>query len=1307
MALPQWTNQSGTRLADLDERISVSLPLPLASTTGVTITKIAGQLPPGLRIENYTIIGVPFEVNRTTDFEFTLRATTDEGVLDRTFTIGVNGADAPQWLTPEGTLNIGEKLTGDFWVDTRNTSWGLFESNGISTFNPVTVTVYETKPFANVGSNGDFIFVTAEHQFYYKFNSYWRRMDSKSLQVSVGANTKISNSATVPQANATNFWFCTNKLITNGFNLRLRTFDESVNQWIPVSYFIGPTAPITPANKTVWLQTEADNLAYVPKVYNASENIWQVANFDYSNDAPSTRSRSYFVLDSELVDFQLQALDTDLATGAELRYFIADEDGELPPGLTLSTDGRITGIVEPLLALDKDLLPGYSSSPFDSSPLDFAVMDNDGYSSYYYDTTFYGYSTPTRTPKKLNRYYQFRVTVQDDVSETKRDFQIYLVGDDFLRADNTIMKAGTGIFTADNTYLRNPVFLTPGDLGVRRANNYQTLYIDVIDPNSVLGTLSYRVIPYNDDGTESELPPGMVLDGLTGELAGIIPYQPAVSKDYRFTIEAQRQEADVDITFEPIAQVYEDTLSSKTSFKIDKITNDIPGVGTVEDLEGKTVQINEFNYLVTEVDNTNTAFDIIKIDGVLNPLSSFAPLQIFENKAPGDDWVYVKDMIDRDIDFYRNRTLNFSTTERYTIQSDTVLNLWKRPTRFVRYSISCSDSVGFLQFNYDGAGFEPNPGETRFEALERHIVNLHNAKNLSFDLQYDIREISSTDQEITFDIKSNAITRNIDLFRQVFHADDSSVTPLGDDTTILATITDQFLKLYFDRNVTRSWVANTQYAFGAANNNQVYLYALDTEANVARTVKTFTVRLLGEVESTITWDTPADLGSIAANRISYLKLKANTTLEDSLLRYDLLDGRLPYGLELKRDGEIVGKANQFPSGTSLGLTTIDGRATTFDSGTTTIDRKYTFTVMARDRFGYAAVMRTFTLVVTDVDNKIYTNVYMQPFLPTTQKSTYNNFINDYEVFTPAYIYRPFDENFGVQKKLRTLAFAGIETKIINYFVAATAKNHKKKNFYFGDIKTAVAKVAGSNDVVYEVVYVEIVDDKEPTNGETQLSTTIRNRNPLTIDQIKYEVQYDVTSAESGGDTFAVTGRDDTIRLTTTSGSLIIETRSGEVLVPAAGTISIILRSGAIATVLSSAFSAESNTDALRFRPETNVISVDSDAVLSSQSTDNKKFISNITNMRKRIKEIGVNEREFLPLWMRTAQDDDINELDYVTAMPLCFCKPGTSTLIKENIVNNGFDFKKINYEIDRYIVDRTENNDNEQFILFANYQFNV
>ena len=37
------------------------------------------------------------------------------------------------------------------------------------------------------------------------------------------------------------------------------------------------------------------------------------------------------------------------------------------------------------------------------------------------------------------------------------------------------------------------------------------------------------------------LPPGMQLDSTTGEIAGRIPYQPAVTTEYKFTIEALRQ----------------------------------------------------------------------------------------------------------------------------------------------------------------------------------------------------------------------------------------------------------------------------------------------------------------------------------------------------------------------------------------------------------------------------------------------------------------------------------------------------------------------------------------------------------------------------------------------------------------------------------------------------------------------------------------------------------------------------------------------------------------------------------------------
>lgn len=1303
MVLPQWTVKTGYKLADVDERRNIEISLPLADTTGITVAVIAGALPPGLRLDNFALKGVPFEVNRTTEFEFTIRASSADAVSDRTFIITVNGEDAPVWVTPEGILNIGAEPTGQYWIDTRNTSWGMFESNGVSTFDNQAITVYETVPSSATGSDGDFIFVYTEGQFYIKYNGRWRRMTKKQLQSSIGIDTEISSSSSVPAANLVDYWFCTNSAINNGFDLKIRQFDSSIDSWVPKTYFVGTTAPVTPGNNTIWIQTYTENLAYTIKVWNASENNWQVINPGYGTTPPERENSAYFVLDSTVVDFKLQAIDTDLAAGENLRFYIAEDEGELPPGLTLSEDGTISGIVEPLLALDKDFVPGYAVNPFDSSPLDFGVVDDDGFDSYFYDTTFYGFNTPTRKPKKLNRYYNFTVTVADDVGESKREFSIYLVGDDFLRADNTIMKSATGLFTADVTYLRNPVWLTPGNLGVRRANNYVTLYLDVLDPNSLLGTISYRLLPYNDDNSPSELPPGIELDGLTGEIAGTVPYQPAVSRDYKFTIEALRQEADVDIILDSIAIVNDETLAGKSTIKIDKITEEIPGVGNLIDLTSKTLELNGYRYTVQSIDTSNSQYDTINFGSPLEPLTSFEPISIYETQSAGNDWVYINTIPVRDIDFYSNKKLNFSSTETYTIQNVVSGNLHRRITPFIRHTINVDDSASILEFDYDSAGISVVPGESISDAYKRYWVKEFDLLGIDFSANDEYRLVSVDSKTLVFDIKSNAYTRNInEKVLKPFHIGDSSVEKAFEVQS------DQFLKMYFDQSLTRTLSADSQYSFGAATGNNIYLKTADSEANTASAIKTFTVRLLGEVESTITWNTPSLLPTQIANRTSYLKLDATTTLVGANLQYNLIGGKLPNGLELKRDGEIVGKPNQYSDSTGLGLTTIDDRATTFDGGITTLDREYQFTVIARDRFGYSAVMRTFTIVVSDVDDRVYTNVYMQPFLKPYQKTDFLNFVNDNTVFTPSYIYRAFDPNFGIQKSLRTLAYAGIETKTIDYFVAAVAKNHKRKRFNFGEVKTAVAKQPGTNDVIYEIVYVEVVDPQEPDVGELDLNYKIKTKNPMTIDELKYEIKDDVTSLESEGDAFTITPRSgDPIRISSLGGSISVGTRSGNVEVAAIGQIEIVSRQGTTIVVRSIIFTSNTSNDPLRYRPNGNVITADSDAMLASQSTDNLKYISNISNMRKRIADIGVNERQFLPLWMRTSQDSNIEEIDYVTAMPICYCKPGTAELIKENIINAGFDFNVIDYDIDRYIIDNTANSQQEQFVLFANYKFNV
>jgi hypothetical protein len=117
--------------------------------------------------------------------------------------------------------------------------------------------------------------------------------------------------------------------------------------------------------------------------------------------------------------------------------------------------------------------------------------------------------------------------------------------------------------------------------------------------------------------------------------------------------------------------------------------------------------------------------------------------------------------------------------------------------------------------------------------------------------------------------------------------------------------------------------------------------------------------------------------------------------------------------------------------------------------------------------------------------------------------------------------------------------------------------------------------------------------------------------------------------------------------------------------------------------------------------------MDSNAIKISDSKDQRKYISNITNMRDRIRAIGANLREFYPLWMRTSQTVGQAELGFKLAVPLCYCRPGEADSIILNINNSNFNFKQLDIEIERYNIDSTDGNSNEQYVPFANYQFNV
>jgi len=807
MPLNVWTERSGYSFSTIQERTSINQPLPVAGTA--TYSVISGKLPPGLRIVDDAIIGSAFEVPRSTEFKFVVRASHNNEISDRTFAITVNGADQPVWQTAAGSLPVGPN------------------------------------------------------------------------------------------------------------------------------------------------------------------NV-------------------YYILDSSYIDFQLLATDPDTAAGQRLKYFIASKEGTLPPGLVLTDSGRIVGWVQPALVIPETAGNGFfDTTVYDAVAFDFGYRSSNGYDSYIYDTAIFDYSTPSLSPKKLNRNYEFIVTITDGDTEVKRKFKIYVVGDDYFRADNTVTTAGSGSFMVDATYVRAPIWVTPANLGVRRANNYQTIRLDTyedLDLGPIVYSLgaskqwaqstnykinelvlylskTYLCLTLHTSSTSfntafwqlQELPPGMQFDQGTAEIFGVVPYQPAITKTYHFTVTAMR---------------------------------------------------------------------------------------------------------------------------------------------------------------------------------------------------------------------------------------------------------------------------------------------LSDRAETATSNRTFTVQVLGEVESVMGWVTGSNLGNIEANLISMLSVTASSTITESVILYVKTSGTLPPGLTLELDGEITGKVTQFNLTGDQGLITFDASNFSLDAGTTTFDRVYSFTVEARDILGYSAISRTFSLTITTPNNRLYSNITAKPYLKLDQRELFKTFIRNSNIFDATAIYRPSDSNFGIQNDLRMIVYSGIETKTAAQVVSVVGQNHRKKRFKIGDVKKAQAKITGTNNVLYEVIYLDVIDPLEIGNKTLDL---------------------------------AEAGPIDPI-LTTVDQTNIY-------------------------------FNGPFNTPT-RFwgRPQPYSVTADRSDVYPDGEF---RQPASISLWRRRIEQLGLHDRNYMPLWMRTIQDGSVQELGFVSAIPLCFCKVGRGDDIMLNIKNYlkttpDFSFNKIDYVIDRYTIDSVTGDTTDKYIVFRN-----
>ena len=231
------------------------------------------------------------------------------------------------------------------------------------------------------------------------------------------------------------------------------------------------------------------------------------------------------------------------------------------------------------------------------------------------------------------------------------------------------------------------------------------------------------------------------------------------------------------------------------------------------------------------------------------------------------------------------------------------------------------------------------------------------------------------------------------------------------------------------------------------------------------------------------WVTDPDLGTIGNGEVSTITIEAS--YEGSALQYRLGPcSRLPQGLQLSSDGELIGR-------TSFKMTAFDCGITTFEEDfdtrltddPTTFDRTYVFTVEAYTADSSISITREFTIVLDRTNAEPFNVLYCKAMPPREDRDLIDALLFNQDTIPNDLLYRPSDPNFGSAQNVNYVHAYGLSRESTADYFAALDLNHYNKRLVLGEIKTAQA-LDDFGEVVYEVVYSQIVDDLVNSDGNS-------------------------------------------------------------------------------------------------------------------------------------------------------------------------------------------------------------------------------
>jgi len=233
-------------------------------------------------------------------------------------------------------------------------------------------------------------------------------------------------------------------------------------------------------------------------------------------------------LDGSYVEIPLEAVDPDI--GDVITWSISD--GELPTGLSLSSDGVISGVAVPYVNLPEGASTGWDDAPWDDYPWQFSTLS-------------------------ATKSYTFTVTISDGKAIDKRRYVITIISHNNLRTDNVDVTTDYDVITTDNDEKRPPVLLseTLGTYATYKSDNYFAFKFDAVDYDE--DTIKYTILSDSaadsfdgenydmvlyDKGAFYALPGTVTLNEDTGWLIGYIPPQLEPEQKYVFSIQVYKSD---------------------------------------------------------------------------------------------------------------------------------------------------------------------------------------------------------------------------------------------------------------------------------------------------------------------------------------------------------------------------------------------------------------------------------------------------------------------------------------------------------------------------------------------------------------------------------------------------------------------------------------------------------------------------------------------------------------------------------------------------------------------------------------------